>query len=100
MIFFYRIEIYVPERKRQYGYYVYPFLLGEDLVARVDLKADRNRNVLVVKSAFAEEGYDYGHIAFSLADELMMMARWLGLERVSTGRKGNLMKSLRAALLS
>jgi hypothetical protein len=98
--FFYRIEIYVPERKRQYGYYVYPFLLGEDLVARVDLKADRNRNVLVVKSAFAEEGYDYDHIAFSLADELMMMARWLGLERVSTGRKGNLMKSLRAALIS
>ena len=98
--FYYRIEIYVPERKRQYGYYVYPFLLGEDLVARVDLKADRNRNVLVVKSAFAEEGYDYDHIAFSLADELMMMARWLGLERVSTGRKGNLMKSLRAALIS
>ena len=98
--FFYRIEIYVPERKRQYGYYVYPFLLGEDLVARVDLKADRNRNVLVVKSAFAEEGYDYDHIAFSLADELMMMARWLGLERVITGRKGNLMKSLRAALTS
>jgi len=98
--FFYRIEIYVPERKRQYGYYVYPFLLGEDLVARVDLKADRNRNVLVVKSAFAEEGYDHDHIAFSLADELMMMAWWLGLERVSTGRKGNLMKSLRAALIS
>jgi len=98
--FFYRIEIYVPERKRQYGYYVYPFLLGEDLVARVDLKADRNRNVLVVKSAFAEEGYDHDQIAFNLADELMMMARWLGLERVGTGRKGNLMKSLRAALVS
>ena len=98
--FFYRIEIYIPERKRQYGYYVYPFLLGEDLVARVDLKADRNRNILVVKSAFAEEGYDHDHIAFSLADELMMMARWLGLERVSTGRKGNLMKFLRAALIS
>ena len=98
--FFYRIEIYVPERKRQYGYYVYPFLLGEDLVARVDLKADRNKNVLVVKSAFAEEGYDYDHIAFGLADELMMMARWLCLERVGTGRKGNLMKSLRAAFIS
>jgi uncharacterized protein YcaQ len=97
--FFYRIEIYVPERKRQYGYYVYPFLLGEDLVARVDLKADRNRNVLVVKGAFVEEGYDHDQIAFSLADELMMMARWLGLERVGAGRRGNLMKSLRAAII-
>ena len=98
--FFYRIEIYLPERKRQYGYYVYPFLLGEDLVARVDLKADRSSNVLLVKAAFVEEGHDHQQVASNLADELMMMARWLGLEQVSTDRKGNLMKYLRAALIT
>ena len=97
--FLYRIEIYVPERKRQYGYYVYPFLLGEDLVARVDLKAERNKSVLVVKGAFVEDGYDHDQIAAPLADELMMMAQWLGLERVGTGAKGNLMQSLRTALI-
>ena len=97
--FLYRIEIYVPERKRQYGYYVYPFLLGEDLVARVDLKAERNKSVLVVKGAFVEDGYDHDQIATPLADELLMMAQWLGLERVGTGAKGNLMQSLRAALI-
>ena len=97
--FLYRIEIYVPERKRQYGYYVYPFLLGEDLVARVDLKAERNKSVLVVKGAFVEDGYDHDQVAAPLVDELMMMAQWLGLERVGTGAKGNLMQSLRAALI-
>jgi uncharacterized protein YcaQ len=97
--FLYRIEIYVPERKRQYGYYVYPFLLGEDLVARVDLKAERNKSVLVVKGAFVEDGYDHDQIAAPLADELMMMAQWLGLERVGTGTKGDLMQSLRTALI-
>lgn len=97
---FYRIEIYLPERKRQYGYYVYPFLLGEDLVARVDLKADRSSNVLLVNAAFVEEGHDHQQVASNLADELMMMARWLGLEQVSTDRKGNLMKYLKAALVT
>ncbi|MBP64831.1 MAG: cytoplasmic protein [Chloroflexi bacterium] len=97
--FLYRIEIYVPEQKRQYGYYVYPFLLGEDLIARVDLKAERNKSVLVVKGAFVEDGYDHDQIAAPLADELLMMAQWLGLERVGTGAKGNLMQSLRAALI-
>ncbi|MDA1279705.1 MAG: winged helix DNA-binding domain-containing protein [Chloroflexi bacterium] len=96
--FFYRIEIYVPEKLRQYGYYVYPFLLGEDLVARVDLKAERDKGVLRVKGAFVEPGHDREYVASNLADELRLMAEWLGLRRVGTGRKGNLMPALRAAL--
>lgn len=96
--FFYRIEIYVPEPKRQYGYYVYPFVLGEDLVARVDLKADRQKGVLRVKGAFAEEGQDHEYVAENLAEELRLMADWLGLKRVVAGRKGNLISALRTAL--
>ncbi len=96
--FFYRIEIYVPEKKRQYGYYVYPFVLGEDLVARVDLKAERDKGVLRVKSAFVEEGQDHKYVASNLADELRLMADWLGLKRVVAGRKGDLIPALRAAL--
>jgi uncharacterized protein YcaQ len=96
--FFYRIEIYVPEKKRQYGYYVYPFVLGEDLVARVDLKADRHKGVLRVQSAFIEAGQDHDYVAANLLDELRLMANWLGLDRVVLGRKGNLIAALRSAL--
>jgi uncharacterized protein YcaQ len=88
----------VPEPKRQYGYYVYPFVLGDDLVARVDLKAERDKGVLRVKGAFAEEGQDHEYVATHLADELRLMANWLGLKRVVAGRKGNLIPVLRTAL--
>jgi uncharacterized protein YcaQ len=96
--FFYRIEIYVPEKKRRYGYYVYPFVLGEDLLARVDLKADRHKGVLRVQSAFIEAEQDHDYVATNLLDELRLMADWLGLDRVVLGRKGNLIAALRSAL--
>jgi uncharacterized protein YcaQ len=99
--FLYRIEIYVPERQRKYGYYVMPFLLDEDLVARVDLKSDRQAGVLRVKGAFLEPAnppHDRNRVAAELASELSLMAEWLGLKRVVVGRRGDLCSLLRNSL--
>jgi uncharacterized protein YcaQ len=95
---FYRIEIYVPEKKRQYGYYVLPFLMDERLVARLDLKADRQKGRLLVQAAYLEPWHNQTAVADALADELAMLARWQGLGRVVVGRKGDLVGALRSAV--
>jgi len=96
--FRYRIEIYTPAAKRQYGYYVWPLLLDGDLVARVDLKADRSAGALRVIGAFVEPGQDPGRVAAALAGELQTMAAWLGLDGVTAGERGDLAGVLRRAL--
>jgi uncharacterized protein YcaQ len=96
--FHYRIEIYVPQPKRQFGYYVWPFLLDGRLVGRVDLKAERASGALNVVGAFTEPGQDAGYVASALAGELRSMASWLDLDDVRVGKRGDLVGVLRKAL--
>jgi uncharacterized protein YcaQ len=96
--FRYRIEIYVPAPKREYGYYVWPFLLDGRLVGRVDLKAERTRDALHVVGAFAEPGQDKAQVAKPLAAELHKMANWLGLADVTVGERGDLTRPLSRSL--
>lgn len=87
--FRYRIEIYTPAEKRQYGYYVLPFLLGDTVAARVDLRADRPAGVLRVHAAFAE-AHASSETAAHLLDELRRMQGWLELERLEIAPGGDL----------
>ncbi len=96
--FRYRIEIYVPEPKRRFGYYVYPFLLDGELVGRVDLKADRKAGVLRALGTFVEQGANPDRVARELAAELRLMAGWLGLTEIHVSSKGNLSNALRKAV--
>lgn len=96
--FHYRIEIYVPAPQRRFGYYVYPFLLDDQIVGRVDLKADRKAGVLRALGSFLEEGQDPTRVGAELAAELRLMADWLGLSEVHVSGKGNLSGALRKAV--
>lgn len=94
-----RIELYTPSHKRVHGYYVLPFLLGESIVARVDLKSDRKNRTLLVQAAWVDPAHT-GHvgpreIAVELAAELHLMASWLDLDAIDVTHKGDLAADLR-----
>lgn len=93
--FDFKIEVYVPAPKRVYGYYVLPFLLGDQLVGRFDLKSDRKQSALRVVASHAEPGVDIGRVAESAAAELERMQRWLGLDRLVVEGAGDLADTLR-----
>jgi uncharacterized protein YcaQ len=94
----YTIEMYLPAPKRIYGYYVCPFLLGDTLVARCDLKADRVRRILSVQGGFLEPKQDARRVVPALASELRQMQSWLELESIEVGERGDLAAMLRGSL--
>ena len=95
--FEYRIEIYTPAPKRQFGYYSLPILADGDVVGRVDLKADRSRSTLLVQSAWWEDATSARHTE-AVAAELRLAARWQGLETISVSTWGSATNDLHAAL--
>ena len=96
--FHYRIEIYTPQPKRIYGYYVLPILWGDSVVGRLDMKADRQRGALLVQGSFTEPGVPAGPLADDLAAELHAMAGWLALGEVDVVQRGDLASTLRDAV--
>jgi uncharacterized protein YcaQ len=92
--FHYRIEIYTPQAKRKFGYYVLPFLFNGRLAARVDLKAERGEGVLEVRGAFAEAGAPSAAMAAALAGELRRLATWLNLADIRVLPRGDLAAAL------
>ncbi|MBE7218180.1 MAG: YcaQ family DNA glycosylase, partial [Caulobacteraceae bacterium] len=92
-----RLEIYTPQALREHGYYVLPFLMGDRIAGRVDLKSDRPASVLRVQAAHAEPDAP-SNLPEALAAELSAMAGWLGLERVEAAPCGELAPALQAVL--
>lgn len=93
----YRIEIYTPEPKRVFGYYVLPVLIDDELVGRFDLKSDRQSSALRVRAAWSENGAAEAHVD-RIAGLLHETAAWQGLDSVHVEPRGSLAPLLAAAV--
>ena len=96
--FDYRLEIYIPAEKRIHGYYVLPFLDRNKLRARVDVKANSEKNILEVRGAYGEGRTVDQETAESLAHELQALASWRNLDGLKIGKRGNLANPLKRIL--
>ncbi len=96
--FRYRIEIYVPAARRQWGYYVLPFRVADEIVARVDVKADRKARKLLVLATHEEERIARSDCANELASELRALSDWLGLDEVRVTAHNDISRELAAAI--
>jgi uncharacterized protein YcaQ len=98
--FRYRIEIYVPEAQREWGYYVLPFRYGDRLVGRLDLKADRKTRTLLVRKSYVEQlsGLATGEVAAAMARELTSLAEWLELDGIDVTRHNAFSRQLAGAV--
>ena len=96
--FDYRLEIYIPAEKRIHGYYVLPFLDRNKLRARVDVKANSEKNILEVRGAYGEGPTVDQETAESLAHELQALATWRNLDGLKIGKRGNLANPLKRIL--
>jgi uncharacterized protein YcaQ len=96
--FEFTIEVYVPAAKRVYGYYVLPLVLGDSLVGRFDLKADRKASALLVRASHAESGVAVDGIAEPAANELCRLGQWLGLDHVVVDGTDTFSRALRRAM--
>lgn len=96
--FEYRIEIYVPEAKRKYGYYVLPVMVDGDLVARLDVKTDRQADVLRIQSSHAEFGHDTLEMAGRVAEAIHDLAALVGVEGIEVSNNGSLAPNLRSTI--
>ncbi len=92
--FEYRIEIYVPEAKRRWGYYVLPVMVDGHLVARIDVKNDREAGIMRLKASHAEDGYCTPESAERVADAMRDLAQFVGAESIDVEQRGDLAKHL------
>ena len=95
--FQYKLEMYMPESKRRFGYYVLPLLVGDRFVGRFDIRNIRDKGALHIKASFLERKVEAEDIAHKVFGELANLAQFLGAQEIRIDRKGNFSLQLKKA---